>query len=182
MNNFLKTLGVLFVTLLLQVLLFRFGVFFGGKGMIFFHLYGLVLFPIGLNRTGYLFLGAVTGALLDLVLLTGGLHMAAGTALGMILPHLASVIAPRDGFVKGHVINALKDGWRTFVLYSFLVSVIYSSVLFAIEGGRMGLVLSALWKGLLSGFLNLVLMVLAQGLFGIKRNNKKSKVSAYPWS
>ena len=107
--------------------------------MIFFHLYGLVLFPIGLNRTGYLFLGAVTGALLDLVLLTGGLHMAAGTALGMILPHLASVIAPRDGFVKGHVINALKDGWRTFVLYSFLVSVIYSSVLFAIEGGKNGI-------------------------------------------
>ena len=85
-------------------------------------------------------------------------------------------------FVKGHVINALKDGWRTFVLYSFIISVIYSSVLFAIEGGRMGLLLSAVWKGLLSGLLNLVLMVLAQGLFGLKRNNKKSKVSAYPWS
>ena len=38
------------------------------------------------------------------------------------------------------------------------------------------------WKAILSGSLTVILMGLAQGLFGLKRKNKKSKVSAYPWS
>ena len=60
--------------------------------------------------------------------------------------------------------------------------IIYSFAIFAIEGGRLGLILPALWKGVLSGLLNLILITIAQGLFGLKRKSKKSKVSAYPWS
>ena len=63
--------------------------------------------------------------------------------------------------------------------YSLTVSILFA---FAIEGGRLGLLLSALWKGVLSGLLNLILIAIAQGLFGLKRKSKKSKVSAYPWS
>ena len=182
MNNGLRAIGVLMFSLFLQVVIFRFGIFSGGKAMIFFHLYGLILLPIGWHKTTYLFVGALTGFLLDAVLLTGGLHMAAGSFIGLLLPHISNAIAPRDGFVKGHIIGALKDGWIRFLSYSFLIAAIYSFVLFAIEGGRLGLVFSAIWKGILSGCLSVVIMGVAQGLFGLKRKNKKSKVSAYPWS
>lgn len=182
MIGFVKPIAILIFTILLQIVIFRFGVFAGGKAIIFFHLYGLVLFPIGLNKTSYLFIGALTGALVDLVLLGGGLHMASGTLIGLMLPHISDAIAPRDGFQKGHVICALKDGWFRFLSYCFLVSVVYSIALYAVEGGRLGLLLSSIWKGVLSGLLNVVLMGLAQGLFGQKRKSKKSKVSAYPWS
>ena len=182
MNNVIKALFALLITVLLQVVIFRFGVFGGGGAIIFFHFYGIVLLPIGWHKTSYLFICALTGALIDVILLTGGLHMAAGAVLGILLPHLSDVISPRDGFQKGHVVGALKDGWIRFLSYSFLIASIYSFALFAIEGGRLGLVFSGLWKGILSGVLNIVIMGLAQGLFGLKRKNKKSKVSAYPWS
>ena len=182
MNNVIKAIGVLLLTILLQIVIFRFGVFANGKAMIFFHLYGLVLLPIGWHKTSYLFVGAFTGFLIDLILLTGGLHMATGTFMGLLLPHISSAIAPRDGFVKAHIICSLKDGWWRFLSYSFLIASIYSFAIFAIEGGRLGLLLSALWKGVLSGLLNLILIAIAQGLFGLKRKSKKSKVSAYPWS
>ena len=66
--------------------------------------------------------------------------------------------------------------------YSFAIASIYSFALFAIEGGRLMLVFFAMWKGVLSGGLSVVIMGVAQGLLGLKRKNKKSKVSAYPWS
>ena len=182
MNGTVKSISVLIITILLQILIFRFGIFAGGKAIIFFHLYGLVLLPIGWHKTTYLFFGTITGAIVDLVLLGGGLHMASGAILGLTLPHISVAIAPRDGFQKGHVICALKDGWMRFLSYCFLVSTLYSFGLFAIEGGRLGIILVALWKAMLSGSLNVILMGLSQGLFGLKRKNKKSKVSAYPWS
>ena len=61
MNNVIKAIGVLLLTILLQIVIFRFGVFANGKAMIFFHLYGLVLLPIGWHKTSYLFVGAFTG-------------------------------------------------------------------------------------------------------------------------
>ena len=95
MNNGLRAIGVLILTILLQVVIFRFGIFNGGKAIIFFHLYGIVLLPIGWHKTTYLFIGAFTGFLIDLVILTGGLHMAAGAFLGLLLPHISNGIAPR---------------------------------------------------------------------------------------
>ena len=182
MNNALKSIGVLLLTILLQIVIFRFGVFAGGRAIIFFHLYGLVILPIGWHKTSYLFIGAFSGALIDLIVLGGGLNMAAGAFIGLLLPHISNAIAPRDGFTKGHIISALKDGWGRFQSYSFLIASIYSFVIFVIESGRLVMLLNSIWKAILSGVLNLVLMGIAQGLFGLKRKSKKSKISAYPWS
>ena len=182
MNSSMKAIALLVFTILLQVLIFRFGVFAGGYAIIFFHLYGIAILPIGWHKTSYLFIGAFVGMILDLVLLTGGLHMASGAALGFILPGLGGLVSPRDGFLKGHIMGALKDGWPRYLSYCFLITFTYSFALFAIEGGRIGLLPAALGKGLLSGGLNVVLMGVVQGLFGIRRKSKKSKVSAYPWS
>ena len=182
MNNALKSIGVLLLTILLQIVIFRFGVFAGGRAIIFFHLYGLVLLPIGWHKTSYLFIGTFSGALIDLIVLGGGLNMAAGAFIGLLLPHISNAIAPRDGFTKGHIISALKDGWGRFQSYSFLIASIYSFAIFVIESGRLVMLLNSIWKAILSGVLNLVLMGIAQGLFGLKRKSKKSKISAYPWS
>jgi hypothetical protein len=182
MNSFIRAILILLLTILLQVVIFRFGVFAGGRALIFFHLYGIVLFPIGWHKTSYLFICTFSGLILDIILLTGGLHMAAGAFLGLLLPHLSNGIAPRDGFLKEHVIGALKDGWMRFIIYCFIIASVYSFAIFAIEGGRIGLIPSAIWKAILTGGVSVILMGITQGLFGLKRKNKKSKVSAYPWS
>lgn len=177
-----KSISALIISLLLQIVIFRFGVFNGGWIILGVHLYGIVMLPIGLHKTNYLLLSALIGALLDFIFLTGGIHLAAGAFLGFLLPYISSLIAPRDGFLKGHVISSLKDGWISFLSYSFLISFTYFTALFIFEGARFSLLFSSLGKAFLSALINTALLALAQGLFGLKRKSKKSKVSAYPWS
>ena len=109
MKKIINAIILLLLALILQIVIFRFAIFASGWAIIFFHLYGLTMLPIGWNKTSYLFVGAITGIVLDLCMLTGGLHMAAGTFLGLALPHISSLVAPREGFHKGHIIIGFKD-------------------------------------------------------------------------
>ena len=70
MNPIIRSIGILVITWLLQVVLFRFGVFYGGWMVICFNIYGLILLPVDLHKTMYLIIGAMMGLFMDIVLLT----------------------------------------------------------------------------------------------------------------
>lgn len=182
MNTILRALGVLALTWILQMMVFRFGVFSNGWIVICFHLYGLILLPLDLSKVSYLIIGAGAGALLDIVTLTGGLHMAAGAFVGLMIPKWNSLITPRDGFIKGHSISVSHDGWGRFISLSFLITFSYMFVLFAVEGFKWNLIPNSFTKALCSSILNVIIFSIAQGLFGPKPKTKGPKVSAYPWS
>jgi len=182
MNPIIRSIGILVITWLLQVVLFRFGVFYGGWMVICFNIYGLILLPVDLHKTMYLIIGAMMGLFMDIVLLTGGLHMAAGAFIGFIIPFLTKILAPRDGFAREQSISVLQVGWSRFLTLSFLITFFYMFALFAVEGGRWGLISGAIGKAFLSSGLNLVLFAITQGLFGAKPKSKGPQISAYPWS
>ena len=182
MNAMIRAIGLLALTWFLQVMVFRFGIFSNGWLVICFHIYGLILLPLELPKASYLIIGAATGAFLDVVILTGGLHMAAGTFAGFMIPRWSELITPRDGFIKGHSINVNDDGWGRFIGLSILITLSYMFVLFAVEGFKWSLIPSAFAKALCSSVLNVILFSIAQGLFGQKPKTKGPKVSAYPWS
>lgn len=182
MNAIIRAIGLLALTWLLQVVVFRFGVFSSGWLVICFHIYGLILLPLDLPKSSYLIIGALTGAFLDVVILTGGLHMAAGAFVGLMIPKWNELITPRDGFIKGHSISVSHDGWGRFIALSTLITFSYMFVLFAVEGFKWSLIPSAFAKALCSSVLNVILFSIAQGLFGEKPKAKGPKVSAYPWS
>ena len=182
MNTVLRALGVIALTWLLQVTVFRFGVFSNGWLVICFHIYGLILLPLDLPKASYLMIGAFTGALLDVVILTGGLHMAAGAFVGLMIPKWNLLITPRDGFVRGHSIGVSHDGWGRFIALSALISFSYMFILFALEGFKWNLIPISFAKAFCSTVLNVILFSIAQGLFGPRPKTKGPKVSAYPWS
>lgn len=182
MNLILRAIGILALTWILQVMVFRFGIFLNGWIVICFHIYGLILLPLDLPKTSYLLIGAVTGALLDIVILTGGLHMAAGVFVGLMIPKLTKLISPRDGFTRGHSISVLHNGWARFITLSFLITLSYMFILFSVEGFKWSLIPASFSKAFLSSVLNVILFAIAQGLFGPKPKSKGPKVSAYPWS
>jgi hypothetical protein len=182
MRHIINAIILLSLAVILQIVIFRFAIFSGGWAIIFFHLYGLTMLPVGWNKTSYLFIGAFTGIVLDIFMITGGLHMAAGTFLGLALPHISSLVAPREGFHKGHIIIGFKDGWARYIIYSFLITFLYSFSIFFIESGQLGFALESFGKAIMSSGLTLVLLILTHGLIGIASKAKHSKVSAYPWS
>jgi hypothetical protein len=182
MNSIIRAIGVLAFTLILQVMFFRFGIFSNGWLVICFHIYGCILLPLDMPKTSYLVIGAFTGALLDVVILTGGLHMAAGAFIGLMIPKWTRLISPREGFTRGHSISVLHNGWTRFMALSFLITLSYMFILFSVEGFKWNLIPVSLVKAFLSSVLNVSLFALAQGLFGPKPKPKGPKVSAYPWS
>ena len=104
---FFWTLGWAFLT---QVLLFQHGQFWGGYGLLAVHLYGLLKMPVGWPPTTYLVVTAVTGACMDLVCLTGGMHLAASVTLGMAYPSLTAAFESREGLRQGHILDPYEEG------------------------------------------------------------------------
>lgn len=181
MKSFIRSIGIVFLTCLLQVLIFRYGIFAGGWVVTCFHIYGLILLPTELSKTSCLMIGALVGASIDVVLLTGGLHMSAGIVTCFMTPWLTTFIAPREGFIREHSISVLHDGWGRFLALSSLISFVYMFTLFAVEGWKWSLLPSAIGKGIASTAMNVILFAIFQGLFGPKPKSKSHTTSTYHW-
>ena len=175
---FFWTLGWAFVS---QVLLFRYGVFWGGYGLLAIQLYGLLRMPAGWPPTTYLMVTAGTGALMDLVCFTGGMHLAASVTLGMAYPALMAAFESRDGLRQGHVIDPYQDGWLNYSGFIAAGIGLYWVVLFGLQNGwdLMGRTLGQL---MMSTLLNVGAFLLIQGLLNRPGRGDSRNVSAYPWS
>ena len=181
MNSLIRSIAILMLTCLLQVLIFRYAIFAGGWVVICFHIYGLIMLPFELSKTSYILIGAVVGDIMDVVLLTGGLHMAAGVFTCFMTPWFTTFIAPREGFTREHSISALNDGWGRFLVLSALITFTYMFSLFAIEGWKLSLLPSAIGKGIASTILSVLLFSIVQGLFEPKPKINSNKTSTYHW-
>lgn len=164
-----------------QVLLFRYGIFWEGHGLLAIHVYGLLKMPVGWPPTTYLLLTAVTGALLDVVCFTGGMHLAASVTLGMAYPTLTSALESRDGLRQGHVIDPYEDGWVPYGMFAAMGLAVYWGVLFSLQNGwpLMG---RTLGQTAASTLLNVGAFMLIQGLLNRPSRGDSRNVSAYPWS
>ena len=181
MNALLPFFWTVGWALLSQVLLFRYGVFWGGYGLLVVHVYGLLKMPVGWPPTTYLMLSAGTGALLDVVCLTGGMHLAASVTLGMAYPTLTAALESREGLRQGHVLDPYQDGWGRYAAFAAMGLALYLAVLFGLQNG-WSLMGRTLGQTVVSTFLNVGVFLLIQGLLNRPTRGDQRSVSAYPWS
>ena len=181
MSAFLPLFWTVGWALISQVLLFRYGIFWGGYGLLAIHVYGLLKMPVGWPPTTYLLLAAVTGAIMDVVCFTGGMHLSASVTLGMAYPTLTAAMESREGLRQGHVLDPFQDGWVRYGIFAALGLAVYWGVLFALQNGwpLMG---RTLGQTALSTLLNVGAFMLIQGLLNRPTRGDQRGVSAYPWS
>lgn len=174
-------LWTLFWAVIGQVLVFRFGIFWGGYGLLAVHLFGLLRMPVGWSPMAYLLVAATTGACIDLVSFTGGMHLAASVTLGMAYPALTSAMESRAGLRQGHVMDPHQDGWGPYAIFVALGVALYWLVMFGLQNGwsMMGRTLA---QTVTSTALNVGAFMLLQGLLNRPHRDGGRKVSAYPWS
>lgn len=175
---FLWTLGWATVG---QVLLFRYGVFWGGYGLLAIHVYGLLKMPVGWPPTTYLVLSSLAGAIMDVICLTGGMHLAASVTLGMAYPALTSALESREGLRQGHVLDPYQDGWGRYAAFVAMGVGIYWGVMFGLQNG-WNLFGRSVAQTLTSVVLNVGAFMLIQGLLNRPKRGDARNVSAYPWS
>ena len=181
MSSLLPFFWTIVWAFLSQVLLFRYGIFWGGYGLLAVHIYGLLKMPVGWPPTTYLILTALMGAMMDVACFTGGMHLAASTTFGMVYPAITSTIPSREGLRQGHVLNPHYDGWSNYAAFASLGLAVYWGVLFSLQNG-WPLVGRTLGQTALSALLNVAAFLLIQGLLNRPSQGNQRNVSAYPWS
>ena len=180
MTHSLPFAWILTLSLLAQVLLFRYGVFWGGYGLLAVHLYGLLRMPVGWPPVSYLIVGAGTGLVMDLVCFTGGMHMAAGATLGMAYPSIMRAVEQRDGLRPGHVMSPFDDGWRRYAVFVAVGVGMHWVVMFGLQNGGE-LIGRTMGQTIASTVLNVGVFLLLQGLTNRPKKQGSSN-GAYPWS
>lgn len=181
MTTFLPYLWQLAWAWLLQVLLFRHGVLWGGAGVFLVHLVGVLRLPTGLPPTTYLVVAALGGAAMDVVCMTGGVHLAASATLGMAYPSMLAAFEPRDGFRPGHSVNPFLDGWTTYAMYVASACALYALVLFGLQNG-WNLMGRTLVHTLATTALNVGVFLAIQGLLNRPSRRQSQGPTAYPWN
>lgn len=171
---------VMLIALVLQVVLFRFGTFWGGYGLLAVHVYGLLRMPFGWPPVSYLLVGSAVGFLMDVACFTGGMHLAAGATLGMAYPSMMRAVEQRDGLRPGHVMGAFEDGWGRYATFVAVGVGMHWLVMFGLQNGA-GLVGRTLGQTLASTALNTGVFLLLQGLTNRPRRQSGGSNSAYPW-
>ncbi|MEY5042981.1 MAG: hypothetical protein RJA19_208 [Bacteroidota bacterium] len=143
----------------LHILLFQHLTWGNGWWMPSMHLYGLVMLPLTWRPLTYLIAAGMTGWIIDLATLGGGLHTAAALLMGWLHPHIIRLFAPREGHEKGAEPHLQTLGAAWFAAHTALLIGVFHITLFALESGRWGLLPVNLAKAMTSTLLTWVLFI-----------------------
>lgn len=106
-----------------------------------------------------------TGFAVDFFSHQQGLHTIACVLIGFARPSVLRYFAPRDGYEKVFEPNIYSYGFRWFVKYVTLLTLIHHFVLFYLEIFRFTDFLLTLSRVVISAFFSVILIILYQYLF-----------------
>lgn len=138
---------------LLQVLVFNHLHLFGG--IVLIYLYALLKLPLEMNRNMQIFLGFLSGLIIDIFCNTLGMHaLTAGTMMWLRYPLLHAAVSSEE--LKTGVPGIRKFGWM--VMFRYLLSIVsfYCLLYYFIEAFTLFHFFTTLGKILMSTILTLV--------------------------
>lgn len=163
-RNTLILIASFIILMPIQVFVFRNFVFLN-LGFCFVYLLFLLSLPLELSIATGMVLALVTGLTIDLFYQTLGINAAAGVLIMFLKPYWLRLNVPRSGYEIGHLPLIQQYGLSWFIVYSFPLIFIYSLAVLFIEAGNSGLFWLILSKALVTTFVTLFFVVVAQYLF-----------------
>lgn len=129
--EYLKKIGLLLILISIQVLVLNQIHIFGYATPIIY-IYVLLKLPPEISRNGLLLWGFSSGLIIDLFSNTPGMHAAACTVLGLLLPKIRSLYAPK-GDVELTEAGIHSMGASFFTKYLLTAILVHHSILLLIE-------------------------------------------------
>jgi rod shape-determining protein MreD len=151
----------------IQILVLN-NIYLGGIFNPYVYVLIILSLPIEMSALGILLLGFSTGFILDVFTHTIGLHTMALTLVGFLRPKILALVAPRDGYEFGAVVNVRDMGWSRYSVYTLLLIFPHHLMLFAMEGFSTGLFGLAVQKTFMNTILTFILILLVQSFSPIK--------------
>ncbi|MDA1335507.1 MAG: hypothetical protein O2818_01335 [Bacteroidetes bacterium] len=150
MNNRLIEYGRIIIPVLLHLAFFQYVILANGWWFLGFHLLGMLLIPLQRSPLFILLLCGMVGALVDLAAYEGGLFMSSGLIMGLAIPVINRLMAPREGYENSDEPTIASMGLAWFIIRTATLLLIHHLWLFTWEASRWGLVFSAWGKAFTS--------------------------------
>lgn len=128
----------------------------------YLYIFFILILPIDIPGWALLLLGMVAGFALDLFTNTIGMHASATLFLAFMRPYVLSAISPREGFDATTVPSAAQYGMLWFLKYAIIMVLIHHFALFMIEVWSFSHFFGTLLRWILSSFLTILLVMVAE--------------------
>jgi hypothetical protein len=130
------------------------------------HLLFIMLLPIDLSAWLVMIIAFFYGLCIDTFTSTIGMHISACVLLAAVRPLVLRLLSPREGYEFGSTPNVQMLGVRWFVAYVSLLTFLHHLWYFFIEKFGFSDFFDTLSRAFLSTLASIVLIMLAQFLFG----------------
>ena len=122
--------------------------------------------PFSISRIGLLFIGFLTGLILDYFTTTPGLHTAACVLIAYARPFIINVLIPKDTTEFNYREPSPRAmGWAPYSLYVFLLTLLHHTYLTFLEWLEFGSFLDFIIKVLATTGISLLLIFTVELLF-----------------
>lgn len=157
--NVLKYLLWLLVAMVCQVLIFNHLSFYGG--IVLIYAVALIKMPVEVNRVAQIFLGFLTGFLVDVFSNTPGMHSLAATTL-MFMREPVLRLFVNDPEYKAGTVSVSRVGISPFFRFALTMVLFQSTMLYLIEAFSLFNPMILVIKILISTTLTLVTAMAAE--------------------
>lgn len=122
--------------------------------------------PFSVSRVGLLFIGFLTGLVLDYFMMTPGLHAAACVLIAYIRPFVIHLLAPKDASEFTYREPSAKAmGWTPYMVYVFILTVLHHGYMVFLEWLNFGSFLDFVIKVIATTGISMVLVLTVELLF-----------------
>jgi len=122
--------------------------------------------PFSVSRFGLLFIGFITGFILDYFMMTPGLHAAACVLIAYVRPFIINVLTPRDvNEFNYREPSAQAMGWTPFTVYVFILTLLHHGYMLFLEWLDMGNFLDFVIRVLTTTGISMLLIFTVELLF-----------------
>lgn len=169
MNNLLyKYIGLSPIFILIQIFILN-EVLFGNIANPFLYVTLIITLPKNTPNWFILLFSFFLGFAIDLFSSSIGYHSTACVIIAFIKPLITQLIIPNNIIADQEEIQMHRLGIKSFIIYACLLIFIHHSVLFLIEYCSISILITLLFKIIISTIVTLVLICITQLLFYRKK-------------
>lgn len=165
----ISTVRILFLLLLQALVVSRMNLF-GGLILPWVYIFGILMLPLSMPSWGIMLSAFAVGVGMDYLSGPMGLHASSCLFIGLVLPWMRRILAPREGYDSTQKPTVQKMGLPWYLTYAGALTLAHHAWFFIVEVFRTSDLGYQLIKILLSSVLTLILMTIGQYLIYNSKN------------
>lgn len=165
----INTVRILFLLLLQSLVVSRMNLF-DGLILPWVYIFGILMLPFSMPSWGVMLISFCVGLMMDYLSGPMGLHASSCLVIGLVLPWVRRILAPREGYDSTQRPTVQRMGLAWYLTYASTITLAHHTWFFIVEVFRTSDLGYQLMKILLSSILSLLLMTIGQYLIYTSKN------------